>query len=237
MVEKLEGVKIKHTNLNIAIEAFADDMALVSSSKAAAIEKWEKLKTFCKATGLEISNDGKEKTAYTTNSTVNIARLYDNAGKEIPRLEPEESYKYLGVHINLNLNWTKQAQVTEAKLVRQTNYLRHRAFTSRQTIKIINKVFIPSIMYRANVIEFDNKALRKWDAMTSALVYRKMRMFSISGRRYLWGTAQQGGLGLDSIEILAKAAFTSSQLSDNLNAKDGETHVAASVQFTPVKIE
>ncbi len=234
-MEKLEGVKIKNTNLNIAIEAFADDMALISSTKEAAIEKWEKLKIFCKATGLEISNDGKEKTAYTTNSTENIAKLHDNAGKEIPRLEPDESYKYLGVHINLNLNWTKQTQVIEAKLVRQTNYLRHRAFTSRQTIMIINKVFIPSIMYRANVMEFDNRALRKWDAITSSLVFRKMRMFSISGRKYLWGTPQQGGMALASIEVLAKAAFTSSQLSNNFNATDSETNVAASVRFKPSK--
>ncbi len=86
-------------------------MILVSSTKEGAEKKWDKLKTFCRATGLEISNDGKEKTAYTTNSVHNKAKLQDNAGKDIPTLEPEESYKYLGVHINLDLDWTKQTEV------------------------------------------------------------------------------------------------------------------------------
>ncbi len=157
--------------------------------------------------------------------------MSDLAGKEIPMLSEEESYKYLGVYVNLNLDWKKQIEIMEAKLIRQTNYLRHRAFNSRQTIEIINKVFIPSIMYRANVFDIPEKTLKKWDAITSSLVFRKMRMPTISGRKYLYGDYSTGGMRLFSIKELAVAARMTSVLSEGLNAADQEAREIARAHF------
>jgi hypothetical protein len=217
--EKEEGYRINEANVEIKIEAFADDMMLASESAASTERKWAKFKQFCQATGLEISNDGKEKTVYTTNSQTK-AHVVDPGGKEIPFLAPEESYRYLGIYVNLKLDWKKQLDVIEKKVIRQTNYLRHRAFTGAQTIKIVNKVIIPSVMYRASVIQIPTRTLKRLDAITSALVFRKWKMPANSGRNYLFARPQEGGLALLSIEMQAKATYYTSKLLEELLATD-----------------
>lgn len=231
--EEEQGYRINEANVEVKIEAFADDMMLASETTTSTESKWNKLNRFCQATGLEISNDGKEKTVYSTNAQTK-AEVKDSLGKEIPFLPPEESYRYLGIYVNLKLDWKKQLDVMENKVIRQTNYLRHRAFTGAQTIKIVNKVIIPSVMYRASVIEIPTKMLRRLDAITSALVFRKWKMPANSGRNYLFARPQEGGLSLLSVEMQAKATYYTSKLLEELLASDEITRTIGRQAFPKV---
>lgn len=218
-----EGFTLTKAGRKINIEAFADDLMMIAKNEVEISQKWEKLKRFCAANGLEISNNGKEKTVYMTNKKENVITLKDGLGKEIPTLKPNESYRYLGCHINLQLSWEKQIQIITTKLIKQLNYLKHRAFTALQTVKIINKVFIPSILYRAAVINFTEKTTREWDKLTTSLVFRKMRLPPITGRNYLFEETKFAGMGLQSIEAICKATYVISVITNGLCAADHET--------------
>ncbi len=217
--------------VSIPVQCFADDLVALTKSAAGMQRAWDMLTAFSRATGLEISCDSsREKTVYTTNSDHEVAKLMLN-GAEIPRLAPEESYKYLGVYVNLNLDWEKQKEEITRKLKIQTNYIKHRAFTAQQTVMIINKVFIPSVLYRANVIALPQALTRSWDMLTTKTVFRKLNMPPVSGRNFLFEPIENSGMGLLSIEMLTQAAFIESYLSNGLNATDRHSSALARMRW------
>jgi len=86
----------------------------------------------------------------------------DFYGKEyieinLPKLESSELYEYLGVYINLELNWDKQRIISKKKLLRQNYYLRSKCFNTTQTIDIINKVIISAAVYRMYTMNMGTK--------------------------------------------------------------------------------
>jgi len=76
----------------------------------------------------------------------------------LPWYEKDESYKYLGVWINLNLDWSHQTQVFKLYLlcINIWHYLRKRCFTASQAAEILNLVVFPSITYRMSVVKYSN---------------------------------------------------------------------------------
>ncbi len=67
----------------------------------------------------------------------------------IPIKQTHESYRYLGVLINLSLDWTLQIEQLKEVLSLQVNYLKHKAFTAKQILETMHVVFIPAIEYRS----------------------------------------------------------------------------------------
>jgi len=216
-------IQAEPTPITVSIEAFADDLSALTETSAQMERKWEKITKFCTASGLEISSDGsRDKTVYSSNcARADRASLRLN-GVEIPFLEPDQHYKYLGCYLNLTLNWEKQIEESTKKLKTQCGYIRHRAFTALQTVSIINKVFIPSLLYRAAVIRFPKKVTREWDSITTKLVFMKLGMPPISGRNYLFDTFGNGGLELLCAETLCEATYLEAEVRCGLNAPDSE---------------
>ena len=60
------------------------------------------------------------------------------------KIDKNECYKYLGIYINLNLNWEKQKNILRTKILRQLFFIEKKCFNTIQTINIINKVLIPN---------------------------------------------------------------------------------------------
>ncbi len=74
---------------------------------------------YCNYYGLSINFDGKDKTVYTTNDdNLKYKITFENKIKTLIRISKNECYKYLGVYINLNLNWEKQHMISRTKLLR-----------------------------------------------------------------------------------------------------------------------
>lgn len=247
-IDESEGFEIskngKKSRLNML--AFADDMSVIGKSFQNLEEKWEKMREYSKATNLVISNDGKnkEKTVLThnevdANGTLKKHNLYtdDEKKKPIPTLKPSESYKYLGVMVNLAGDWSLQEDICMKKLIRQSNYIRHRAFSDKQCVTIINKVFVPSILYRASVAKFRRETLRRWDALLSNVILLKCGVAPNSGRNYLFEGESENGYGLISLEAMCNAAFIVSKIENGLLAKDDDARVISRMNFQSVKQE
>ena len=67
---------------------------------------------FANTTDTTINTDGRNKTVYTTNADnpQQASLLLQQKGSliPIPLLKPDEYYRFLGIHLNLHLNWSVQ---------------------------------------------------------------------------------------------------------------------------------
>jgi ribonuclease HI len=215
-----EGYKISNT-CSFKASGFADDIVMASRSHADISVLWETFKKFARLQGIAVSNSTKEKTVYSHNQGNNpLFVLYDLDGLVLPSLASEESYTYLGVKLNLQCDWKDQTTALTAKLCGYTGFLRRSAFNDEQCVSIINRVFLPSILYRARVIPFPQQILREWDAKIAALIFHKMGLPKNSGRDYLYQQRNQNGKGLNSLEILAPAEYLAHGMSSGLNSND-----------------
>lgn len=118
-----------------AVLAYADDMCLFSTSAEDLQNMTSKLQCFLYRNGLELGvSQDKSKTVYMTDEPsrsqifihkVSTAR-HDTDGKlymhmteervALPRLTGNDSYKYLGVRWNVQLDWSKHLALQRGKL-------------------------------------------------------------------------------------------------------------------------
>ena len=91
-------------NVNVAGGAYADDIVLTASSHYDMQTMFSMVVDYYDYFGLEISIHQKQKTVYTSNNGNKKSKIILYKGKEVTWMEPEESYKYLGVWINLKLD-------------------------------------------------------------------------------------------------------------------------------------
>jgi len=214
-------------NKNIGILAFADDMAIISDENEKEQKMMDIISEYCNYYGLSINYDGRDKSVY-TNNTENIQHkitFKDSEGKinELIKLKSDESYKYLGIYMNLNMNWERQQTITRTKFLRQLFFVEKKCFNATQTISIINKVIIPAIMYRMQVMIFDKKYLKELDDFIARCIQRKMRVSTRSSKKELYLKEDDMGWGLKSLQDIQTHTIITSLLDYGLNSEDEET--------------
>src|ERR1700753_2379688 len=156
--ESNKGYKLQNKN-KIPGGAYADDMVLHTNKNEDLQELMNLCVNYFKFVGLQIAVDGRDKTVYTHNLNRDIYDLYirDKEGNrvKIPIYSKTESYKYLGLWINLELNWEKQQHMSEKTINRYISFLYQKCFNASQTIEILNLVVFPAITYRMNFLLAD----------------------------------------------------------------------------------
>jgi len=81
----------------------------------------------------------------------------------LPKLDTNQAYKYLGVHFTINLDWSIQIAELNKKINMTNAYLAKRCFTPDQTVRIINIVLMPALLYRLAIITVPDEQLKKWE--------------------------------------------------------------------------
>jgi hypothetical protein len=75
-----------------------------------------------------------------------------------------ESFKYLGVYINIKLDWKYQV----GKLNQIVGWYRHIMHNNRMSAEaakyVINSILRPKLEYRMGIVPLDKKTVQKWDA-------------------------------------------------------------------------
>ena len=61
-------------------------------------------------------------------------------GKEIPKIARNESYQYLGIYLNIDLDWEKHEKATKAKFLWRLKLIKNKKLTTAQMVSIINIV-------------------------------------------------------------------------------------------------
>lgn len=223
--ENAKGYMLK--NQNIPGLGYADDMVLMSENLKDLQETAFKLQLYCDTYGLKINIDSRDKSVYTstTNRPTDALYSYESTrgqikmGKPYPKIGSDECYKYLGIPINLQLDWTELEKNCRDKLSRQLNYIRMKCFDSSQATIIINKVFIPALLYRIRVAPVSDSLLKECDNLIASVIYRKMYLPRNTGKLALALPAENNGFAITNLEYERKRALTSSILR-TLNGRD-----------------
>ena len=102
---------------------------------------------------LGIAND---KTVYTHKGNDPIAQLKYHS-KIIPQIEPNNSYKYMGIWIAIDGNIEKQIQTIINKTTWLSNIIKNKAISIDQKVYITNACIISSIAYSMQVLHSQNQ--------------------------------------------------------------------------------
>jgi hypothetical protein len=144
----------KMNNKKISHIAFADDITLIAKNKNQLRQLLGIVNHFCNETGYMLNID---KCVYTSRSQ-NYKRFtykdYMNEKTYFNSFDHNESIRYLGIYINLDLNWKGQFEKTKNNLTSCLKQIRSKMFNIDQTIKIINLLIIPKIRFILSFVKF-----------------------------------------------------------------------------------
>ena len=224
------GYKLENNPIPIPGGAYADDMVLHANTK----RDLQKLLNICSKyfnfIGLELAVDGRDKSVYTNNTGIPIEDEEEltvktwKDGKEtstnLPFYVSSESYKYLGLWINLDLNWGQQTSISNAMYNKYISYLYKKCFNASQTVEILNLVVFPAITYRMNMIKFPDDHIKKWDKQARNLMAYKLRENQYIGSNHWYLPNSQYGYNLFKLMDLQKICLVANYLNYAANFID-----------------
>jgi ribonuclease HI len=159
----------------VRVLAYCDDLILISETEQDLQSMLNKVTNYFTHFNLDIGLDtNRTKTCVSTNREfVNTPRLNNS---NLPILKKNESYKYLGIHINLDMNWYKQETILRAQLIKHLTYLKNRCIPSAQITTIINQVIIPTTAYRMSCVNLTNEFKNSYNSILNRFVYNLMHL-------------------------------------------------------------
>jgi exonuclease III len=224
------GYKMSQTDKDgkevmIESESFADDQALAANTNPD-LQKLLNIATkFYNHYQLRL-NLGKNKTAYMTNSQT-LEKLHYDQGNgrttEIPKLAPEEPYRYLGVLLTAIASWKPQESALSTSIGLHLHNILNRAITPLQKVLIANRVLIPAIEFRLQVAEIDKSILSAWNKRIAKAILRTCGWEHYDGFEIAFHPQVLGGLGLLNLHDVNAQAKTQSLISMGLNGADKTT--------------
>lgn len=182
--------------------AYVDDLAVVCKNKEQLYQFCRDLKSTWEKAALLLGEDknGCSKTAILTDDTsVRPLSIETGVPITIPIVPEGKYYKYLGIQIDPNLNWTPAFEEIDRKLNSTLPYLRARCFTQRQTVDIINTILIPHITYRMALIPGGEDRIKKWENRIAYTVGYKGRIYNWESPKYLYLERRLGGTSLKKL--------------------------------------
>ena len=91
----------------------------------------------------------------------------------LPFITKEESSKYLGVYLHLELHWEVPRGATQAKVRTPTYLVSPPCLAGSPAVHILPQVRSPAILQGAGCIPRDTKTLRRWARLIAKAVQRK----------------------------------------------------------------
>jgi len=125
------------TDMTISVIAYADDVLLISESRAGLQAMINVVGDFCQWSGMAI-NCGKAKSASMQVNGKRVSegfKVQDSVGgpqKELFHLTEKDGYRYLGIRLNARLNWHEEIEYRIEKLKSQTAKLLLSHLSTRQ---------------------------------------------------------------------------------------------------------
>ena len=178
---------LEEKNLGIAINdtihtvgGFADDLVITTETHENMVASFAMINEFVNYYNLKINIDNKLKnktvyTSFTPNSNLVYIKV-NNEQIEIPYMDSSSSYRYLGIQLNLDLNWDKQRTIVWSTFQKQISFLHNRCITTKQLIKILNTVIVPSISYGLQFYSFPKRWVAKIERQLALLLSKHIHI-------------------------------------------------------------
>ncbi|KAL1448319.1 hypothetical protein WDU94_012418 [Cyamophila willieti] len=164
----------------------------------------------------------------------NNIKLSDST--ELQSLENDQTYKYLGMQQNLNINETESKEQFIEKFTKRVKIIMNTELYSRNKIQAINAWAVPTITYTFGIINWTKTDLQKVNRKVRTIMtqYRSHHPQSAVERLYL--PRHMGGRGL--IDLEAQHAKEVDRLHKYFTKQNSPFHIQLKSEdkYTPLKL-
>jgi len=115
-------------------------------------------------------------------------------GQVIKYINMRENYKYLGLRVNINLNWSHDQKLATNNFISKLNKIKNRLFSPDIKVQVINTLIFPGWEYHANnyIFKKENRKLISLACKTNA-----RRWFGLSrniSNAFIWAQNKDCGV-------------------------------------------
>jgi len=221
--------RMKTSDEEVGPLAYVDDLSVITEDPQDAVTQAGKIETYCNWAGVGVNVDPirRNKTVYTSvkrrggNLAEHIGPMREAQptqltiqGHNIPHMTEHESYRYLGVLINLELDWTEQWSSLMEKVTEEAHLINSCGATTGQQLHLTNTVMRPAIRYSMSVVPYT------WDriqGLHSVLMNCAKKACGLSKRAstlLMMKPREEFGVGVES--IYHTYIYTALDATDNL---------------------
>lgn len=193
---------------------FADDIAIVTNELRHLNTQFRKVLAFCAWSGLSLNASKSaltgvhhkqlvlRQTEHPFNSPLLQAQLQNllyYRNEPIPFLDPRKPYKYLGMEVTLDLNWSYQFKSLQDSINLKGQQLIAAKVSPRRALHIIQTSLKPKITYSLSLAPFSIADLTIWDLIIARTAKTCMRLPKRMPGRAMMLPTSQGGVGICSL--------------------------------------
>jgi ribonuclease HI len=139
-------------------------------------------------------------------------------------------YKYLGIWLNLELDWTKQEKESVSTLTWLCSKLKYRRLPLHTKIYIINNVFAPSIAYRMNFAQYSRESLSRLQQIVNGTITTHLRTPKKTHRTKLTASRTMGAPQLVDFEHLYIVSYISTFIEHRINPSASSTATTITIE-------
>ena len=159
----------------ISSRGYCDDTYIVANS-AHDLNRMndEVIAPFFEKHGLQI-NETKTKVTgrYASGAPYQDTMVWPGSGKPFETIPPSDSVRYLGAHINLDLDWTTQINKMQASVMTTAAHARSKRLTAFQCIAITRHVIASRLEIGMRHAHIPAKTLQMWDDTIASAISQR----------------------------------------------------------------
>lgn len=186
-------------SIRIALLALADDLALLARSSAALQRAVDAVHSLLQRCNMKLNATKCEHAARPPSTSLTCGN------EAIPKLGPHRSWRYLGVHFELDLGWSTQRRLLFNIVRMASEGIARRALSASQAVYYVRAVIFPALLYRLVVGCADMQTIARLQSMCERVVRRCAWLPASICSESICLPVQFGGLGLGSLQADADA--------------------------------
>ena len=192
--------------------AYADDLAIPTDNLQNLQIQMQKLEKYLDWSGLKVNASkcavtgtlhGAQPTTQHPNTT--LRQQLDNKisihGSALPYLEPNKSYKYLGVYINMALDWKDQLNSSIQKATERAELLTISLASFTQKLRVIETCIKPVLTYCFPLAPYTAKEIDALDGVLVRITKAVFKLPHCAPRASILLSKEDAGLGVTSLWI------------------------------------
>ena len=195
--EDKTNIAFKLHNQSISILAYADDLVIISRTKKGLQDLLDEISIVADVLKLTFRQD-KCATLSLTSSKKESSKVsnykFSVQNGEIPHLEKEETYRYLGVPIGLLYDASEMKSITE-RLINDLEKIRDSLLCPWQKLDAIRTFIQPGLTYALRSCPVSRESLKEYRSKLIEVIKSICHLPKRTSKAYLFDDNSVGGLG------------------------------------------
>jgi hypothetical protein len=119
--------------------------------------------------------------------------MIEYGGEKLDTLGIHEAYKYLGIHIRMDLQWTQEKRYVLDKVRNAADKLRHTCYTRSQIMMLANMCVVPLFRYSTAIVPWTEAEINEFDKIWARTMKWSLKLPQSFDMAPLQFPVQQGG--------------------------------------------